>query len=93
MTKEEPRLAWWIVRWALLALAIPGASQSALADAPRLGPFELPKPRELTVFRNDEAFSPYEALNGSFTSPETCAAATQPCRGNWMETNEKWHCS
>ncbi|MGQ8634016.1 alpha/beta hydrolase family protein [Agrobacterium sp. DKPNP3] len=89
MTKEEPRLAWWIVRWALLALAIPGASQSALADAPRLGPFELPKPRQLTVFLKDEAFNPYEALNGSFTSPEACAAVPG---GLWVEAEGEGEC-
>ncbi|MFK3777612.1 alpha/beta hydrolase family protein [Agrobacterium sp. NPDC089420] len=89
MRKEEPRLAWWIVRWALLALAIPGASQSALADAPRLGPFELPKPRELTVFRDDQAFSPFEALNGSFTSPEACAGIPNSL---WIDAEGKGDC-
>lgn len=89
MNSEESRLAWRIVRWILLALAIPGASQSALADAPRLGPFELPKPRELTVFRDDETFSPYEALNGSLTSPEACAAVPH---GLWIEVDGKGDC-
>ncbi|MFK3781712.1 alpha/beta hydrolase family protein [Agrobacterium sp. NPDC089420] len=89
MTEEEPRLAWWIARWILLALAIPGASQSALADAPRLGPFELPKPSELSVFLNDQAFSPYEALNGSFTSAEGCAAIPN---GLWIEMDGKGDC-
>lgn len=53
MYRQEPRLTWWIARWILPALAIPEASQSAIADAPRLGPFGLSKPRELTKFEND----------------------------------------
>lgn len=89
MTEEEPRLTWWIARWVLLALAIPGASQSALADAPRLGPFELPRPSELSVFLNDQAFSPYEALNGSFTSSKRCAAVPN---GLWIEIDGEGDC-
>jgi pimeloyl-ACP methyl ester carboxylesterase len=89
MNREEPRLTWWIGRWILLALAIPGASQSALADAPRLGPFELPRPRELTVFKNDQTFSPYEALNGSYASAKSCAAVPH---GLWIEVDGKGDC-
>ncbi|NTA39766.1 alpha/beta hydrolase family protein [Agrobacterium salinitolerans] len=89
MSKEEPRFAWWIARWILLALAVPGASQSALADAPRLGPFELPRPRELTAFQTDHAFSPYEALNGSYTSRASCAAIPH---GLWVEIEGKGDC-
>ncbi|MBP2542192.1 alpha/beta hydrolase family protein [Agrobacterium tumefaciens] len=89
MSREEPRFAWWIVRWALLALAIPGASQSALADAPRLGPFELPKPRELTIFRDDQAFNPFEALNGSYATAASCATVPH---GLWIDIDGKGDC-
>lgn len=89
MNKEEPRLAWWIARWILLAFAIPGASQSALADAPRLGPFELPQPRELTVFDGDHAFSPYEALNGSYTSKASCVTIPYAL---WVQFDGKGDC-
>jgi hypothetical protein len=67
----------------------PGASQSALADAPRLGPFERPKPRELTIFRDDQAFNPFEALNGSYASAASCATVPH---GLWIEIDGKGDC-
>lgn len=78
-----------MVRWLLLALAIPGASQLALAEAPRLGPFELPRPRALTIFQNETAFDAREALNGSFSSSQACADIPY---GLWIEVEGKGDC-
>lgn len=89
MNTQQPRLAWWIIRWALLALAIPGASHSALADAPRLGPFELPKPRQLTSFNDQQSFDPTEALNGSFTTEIACSDIPY---GLWVEVDGQGDC-
>jgi len=52
---------------------MPIASQADCADAPQLGPFELAKPTKLTAFKSEQVFSSYEALNGSFSSAESCA--------------------
>ncbi|WP_048645250.1 hypothetical protein [Nitratireductor soli] len=89
MSGENHPLAWRLVRWLLLILSVPGASQSAHADAPRLGPFERPQPQELAVPRGDESFSPFQALNGSFSSPEHCAKVPH---GLWVEHEGRGDC-
>jgi hypothetical protein len=89
MSGDGHTLSWHLVRWLLLALSVQGASQTAHADAPRLGPFELPQPQELAVPTGDEHFSPFEALNGSFSSPEHCA---QVPNGLWIEHEGRGDC-
>lgn len=39
MSREEPGFAWWIVRWALLALAIPGGIAISAGGCTTAWPF------------------------------------------------------
>ena len=86
---DGPALARGLLRWLFVILSVPGASQQAHADAPRLGPFETPQPRELAVPQADQPFDPSEALNGSFSSVEHCARVPN---GLWVEAEGKGDC-
>lgn len=88
-SKEGPTLAWRLLRWLFLILSVPASSQSAAANEHRLGPFEYPQPRELTIPQAGQRFSAYEALNGSFSSPEHCANVPN---GLWVEVDGKGDC-
>jgi len=78
-----------LLKWLLVWLSLPGASHSAPADAPRLGPFEKPHPRELGIPQEDEHFSAYEALNGSFSSPGQCSQISDAL---WVEVEGRGEC-
>lgn len=82
-------MTWRLIRWVLVALAVPGASQTALAESPRLGPFEYPRPRELKSPENEERFDAYEALNGSFASREACSSERQRI---WIDIDGQGEC-
>lgn len=85
----KPTLMWHLLRWLFIVLSIPGASRDALADAPRLGPFDKPQPRELTIPHGDEPFDASEALNGSHSSARQCADVPN---GLWVEVDGKGDC-
>lgn len=79
--------AW--LRFFLIWLALPGASQSASEQDPRLGPFEIPKPRPLIFATGEQTFTPYEALNGSIAGREDCKRYDQTL---WVETKSSSAC-
>lgn len=82
-------MAWRLIRWVLVAFAVPGASQTALAESPRLGPFEYPRPKELRSTAGNERFDAYEALNGSFSSRDSCETQTDRF---WIDIDGEGDC-
>ncbi|EAB6717722.1 alpha/beta fold hydrolase [Salmonella enterica subsp. enterica] len=61
------------MRVVLIWLSLPGASQQASEQEPRLGPFEKPRPHPLIHSTGNQNFTAYEALNGATATQEDCA--------------------
>lgn len=78
-----------LMRWIFFILSASGASRGAHADPLRLGPFETPTPQELAIPVADQSFDLYQALHGSFSSPEHCARVPN---GLWVEVSGKGDC-
>ncbi|MNK89032.1 Alpha/beta hydrolase family protein [compost metagenome] len=82
-------LKWQYARCLFLVFGIPIFTGEALADQPTLGPFEIPKPKELTIPVSGEAFDVVEALNGAYSDREHC---TQVPGGLWVEVDGTGDC-
>ncbi len=78
-----------LIRSALVFLSLPWGLNDALSADPRLGPFEKPRPRPLTVPLGNETFDRYEALNGSFSSPQQCESIPGAL---WIDADGKGEC-
>jgi pimeloyl-ACP methyl ester carboxylesterase len=61
----------------------------ALTDELQLGPFEKSRPRQLSNPINDEFFSAYEALHGSFDTGNNCSRVQNAV---WVEVDGKRDC-
>ncbi|MDX3927488.1 MAG: alpha/beta hydrolase [Shinella sp.] len=78
-----------LLKWLLIFMSVRFAPDDALADDLRLGPFEKPQPKELSVPRGAMRFDVREALHGSFSSPEQCAKVPD---GLWVEADGGGDC-
>lgn len=83
------KLGFRLLRWFLILLPLRVAAHDAPTGEPFLGPFEKPRPRELTIPRGSENFDAYEALHGSFSSMYQCARVPN---GLWIEVDGTGDC-
>jgi pimeloyl-ACP methyl ester carboxylesterase len=89
ITMALSKLVFRILRWLLILMPLRGAAQDAPAQELLLGPFEKPRPRELTIPQGADNFDAYEALHGSFSSPDQCARVPN---GLWVEVDGAGDC-
>ena len=94
--RRSVQLRWRRIKWLFFksvfvafGVSLGISANGAGAERPRLGPFEQPRPKQLSIPTGTSSFDVEEALHGTYASEELCARIKDSL---WVVVEEQGDC-